>query len=246
MKSAILYLVAITGAEMVTSYDSILGLICHTFILIALIVHAALVTDSPNYKLLLALSLAPLTRILSLSMPLAQVPPIYWYIIIYPVLLVAAWMVMRRINFTPEEIGLTIRRPYLQLAVALTGFAFGIMEFIILRPEPIIPELSWEGVLLSSFIMIDGTGFVEEFIFRGVAQRAAIAALGRWGIFYIAFIFAILHMIHQSPIDIVFVFAVGLFFGWVVYRTGSLLGVTLSHGITNILLYVIIPLLYLS
>ena len=79
MKSAILYLVAITVAEVVTSYDSILGLIFHTFILIALIVHAALVTDSPNYKLLLALSLAPLTRILSLSMPLAQVPPIYWY-----------------------------------------------------------------------------------------------------------------------------------------------------------------------
>ena len=150
-------------------------------------------------------------------------------------------MVRGRINLTPEGVGLTSRRPYLQLAVALTGFAFGIMEFIILRPEPIIPELSWEGVLLSSFIMIVGTGFVEEFIFRGVAQRASIAVLGRWGIIYIAFIFAILHMIHQSPIDIVFVFAVGLFFGWVVYKTGSLLGVTLSHGITNILLYVIFP-----
>ncbi len=71
MRLAIIYLVAITGAEVVTNSVSLLGgLICHTFILIALIVHSALVTDSPNYKLLLALSLAPLTRILSLSMPL--------------------------------------------------------------------------------------------------------------------------------------------------------------------------------
>ncbi len=167
-------------------------------------------------------------------------------LVILAMIAVAAWMVMRRINFTPREIGLTIRRPYLQLAVALTGFAFGILEFLILRPEPLISELAWRGVLLSSFIMVAGTGFVEEFIFRGVAQRASIAVLGRWGILYIAFIFAILHIIHQSPIDIVFVFAVGLFFGWVVYKTGSLLGVTLTHGITNILLYVIIPLLYLS
>lgn len=242
MKLAILYLVVITGAEVVTNLVSLLGgIICHTFILVALIVHSSLITDSPNYKLLLALCLAPLTRILSLSMPLAQFPPIYWYIIIYPVLFLAGWMTMRRINFTAREIGLTVRRPYLQLVVALSGGALGILEYSILRPEPLIPELTWGGVLLSIFIMVVGTGFVEEFIFRGVAQRASIEVLGRWGIPYIAFIFAILHLIHQSPIDIVFVFAVGLFFGWVVNKTGSLLGVTLAHGITNVLLYVIFP-----
>jgi len=242
MKLAILYLAAITGAEVVTNYASLPGgLICHIFILVALIVHSSLTTGSPNHKLLLALSLGPLTRILSLSIPLTQFPPIYWYLIIYPVLFLAAWVAMRRINFTPREIGLTARRPRLQLAVALSGFAFGITEYSILRPEPLIPELTWGWVLLSIFIMVVGTGFVEEFIFRGVAQRASIEVLGRWGIYYIAFLFAVLHLIHQSPVDIVFVFAVGLFFGWVVNRTGSLLGVTLAHGITNILLYVILP-----
>ena len=247
MKLAILYLAVITMAEIVTNQVSLLGgIICHTFILVALIVHSSLTTDSPNYKLLLALCLAPLTRILSLSMPLAQFPPIYWYIIIYPTLLLAGWITMRRINFTARQIGLTVRRPYLQLAVGLSGIAFGVMEYLILRPKPLVPELALEWVLLSIFVMIVGTGFVEEFIFRGVAQKASIEVLGRWGIPYIAFIFAILHLIHHSPIDIVFVFAVGLFFGWVVNKTGSLLGVTLSHGITNVILYVIIPLLYLS
>lgn len=247
MKLAILYLAAITVAEVVTNLVSLLGgIICHISILVALIVHSSLTTDSPNHKLLLALCLAPLTRILSLSMPLAQFPPIYWYIIIYPTLFLAGWVTMRCTNFTARQIGFTIRKPYLQLTVALSGVAFGVIEYLILRPEPLISELAWGAVLLSIFIMIVGTGFVEEFIFRGVAQRASIEILGRWGIPYIAFIFAILHLIHQSPIDIVFVFAVALFFGWVVNKTGSLLGVTLSHGITNVVLYVIIPLLYLS
>jgi hypothetical protein len=153
---------------------------------------------------------------------------------------------MRRINFTARQIGLAVRRPYLQLAVGLSGFALGIIEYLILRPKPIVPELTWGAVLTAIFIMVVGTGFVEEFIFRGIAQKAAIEVLGRWGIPYIAFIFAIVHLIHHSLIDIVFVFAVGLFFGLVVKKTGSLLGVTLSHGITNVILYVIIPSIYLS
>ena len=42
-------------------------------------------------------------------------------------------------------------------------------------------------------------------------------------------------------LDIVFVFVVALFFGWIVKKTGSLFGVILSHGITNIVLFVIAP-----
>jgi len=42
---------------------------------------------------------------------------------------------------------------------------------------------------------------------------------------------------------VLFVFAVAMFFAWAVKRTGSLLGVTLAHGITNIMLFVVIPFL---
>ena len=38
-----------------------------------------------------------------------------------------------------------------------------------------------------------------------------------------------------------FVLMAGLFFGWVVKRTGSLLGVSLAHGIANIGLYLVFP-----
>jgi membrane protease YdiL (CAAX protease family) len=62
---------------------------------------------------------------------------------------------------------------------------------------------------------------------------------GGWGIIYVSYIFAILHIGFLSWIDVVFVFGVALFFGWVVKKTGSLLGVTLSHGITNIILFIV-------
>jgi membrane protease YdiL (CAAX protease family) len=38
-----------------------------------------------------------------------------------------------------------------------------------------------------------------------------------------------------------FVFGVSVFFSWIVSRTGSLLGVTLAHGLTNILLFLVVP-----
>ncbi len=243
---ALLYLVAIAGAEVITNFfNPVAGVICHAILFAALIVHSSLTAESPTRKLLLALCLAPLTRILSLSMPLAQFSPIYWYLIIYPPLFLAAWVAMRRLNFTARETGLTVRKLRWQLVVALTGIIFGVAEYLILRPEPLISELYWGEVLLGVFVLLVGTGFVEEFVFRGVVQRASIGALGRWGLPYVALVFAVLHLIHYStnPWDIPLVFVIALFFGWVVNKTGSLLGVTLSHGITNITLYLIIPLL---
>jgi len=242
MKEAIIYLLAIALAEVVTNFFSLMGgVICHTILLAALIVHSSLAAESSSRKLLLALCLAPLTRIMSLSMPLAQFSPIYWYLIIYPPLFLAAWVAMRRLNLTARETGLTAQKLPLQLVVGLTGVIFGVVEYLILRPEPLISELYWGEMLLPVFVLLVGTGFVEEFVFRGVVQRASMEALGRWGLPYVALVFAILHLIHLSAIDIAFVFAIALFFGWVVNKTGSLLGVTLSHGITNIVLYLIIP-----
>ena len=42
-------------------------------------------------------------------------------------------------------------------------------------------------------------------------------------------------------LDVVFVFGVALFFGYVVERTDSILGVSLSHGLTNIVLFLVAP-----
>jgi LysM repeat protein len=127
--------------------------------------------------------------------------------------------------------------------LALSGLGFGVAEYFILRPEPLIDELSWRSAALPALILLVGTGFNEEFVFRGVMQSACRQTFGKLSILYVAVVFAILHLGYKSVSDVVFVFVVGLLFGWLVARTRSLLGVTLSHGITNIALYLVVPFL---
>ena len=155
-------------------------------------------------------------------MPLANIPQIWWYPIIYVSLLAAAFMVVRILGYRAGEVGLNLRLFPVQLAVALSGFLLGVAEYLILAPEPMTIGLTWQEVWLMALIFLLCTGFVEEFIFRGVLQRTAVEAFGGWGIVYISLLFAVVHLIHYLEvgltgvlIDITFVFVVGLFFWWV-------------------------------
>ncbi len=90
------------------------------------------------------------------------------------------------------------------------------------------------------------TGCMEEIIFRGILLKAADDYLGKThSLIYASFIFSVLHIIHYSFLDVVFVFGVALLFIFFVRRTGSLLGVALAHGITNIVLYLVLPGIFL-
>ena len=245
MKEALVYLLAITIAEVITVIgEPLWGTASYIILLGAIILHSALVSRQTHQQLLLSLALAPLIRIISLSMPLANIPQIWWYPIIYAPLLVAAIVVVRVLNLRAKEIGLNLRLFIVQPIVALSGLVIGVVEYFILKPEPMVSELSWQAIWLPALILLLSTGFVEEFIFRGVLQRTAGEVFGGWGIVYVSLLFAILHMGFLSWIDVVFVFAVALLFGWVVKKTGSLLGVTLSHGLANIILLLVAPLFF--
>lgn len=245
MKEALVYLLAITLAEVITvTIEPVWGIAGHIVVLVALILHSALASGQPQRRLLLSLTLVPLVRIISLSMPLADIPQIWWYPIIYAPLLAAAVMVVRSLGLKAEHVGFSFGLFPVQLAVALSGFVFGVAEYFILKPEPMVAELTWQAIWLPALIFVASTGFVEEFIFRGVLQRSAVEVFGWRGIIYVSLLFAILHMGFLSWIDVVFVLVIALFFGWVVKKTGSLLGVTLSHGITNTILFLVAPLLF--
>ena len=256
MVRALLYLLAITIAEAIVILlepvtglvnSSIIGIILHTVILFVVIIDAATSSRYHYERLVLSLAIIPLIRIVSLSLPLAEIPQILQYPIIYVPLLAAAIVLVCILEYRPADIGIKIGFIPLQLGIGVLGVGLGIVEYLILTPEPLITELSWQTAWLPALVLLLSTGFVEEFIFRGVLQKTATDAFGGWGIVYVSFLFAILHIgwiRAESPVailDIVFVFAVALLFGWIVKKTGSLLGVTLSHGVTNIVLFVVAP-----
>lgn len=242
MVEAVIYLVAIALAEVVTvGAQPLWGVACHIAVLVAMIVHQATAAAYPHRQLLISLTLVPLVRIISLSMPLADIPQIWWYPIIYVPLIAGAAVVMRVLRYRRGEVGLTLWRLPVQLALGLSGILFGAIEYLILTPEPMIADFTWQAAWLPAVMLLVFIGFGEEFIFRGVLQHSAARAFNGWGVVYVSLLFATLHMGFLSWLDVVFVFAVALFFGWVVQRTGSILGVTLAHGMTNIVLYLVAP-----
>jgi hypothetical protein len=123
----------------------------------------------------------------------------------------------------------------------MLGIGLGYIEYTILRPEPLSKSSSLSDIWLPAIILLIFTGLMEEVIFRGVMGYVSLRGLSRYGIFYVSAIFAVLHLGYKSIPDVIFVFAVALLFSIITIRTGSILGVTLAHGLTNIGLFLIFP-----
>jgi membrane protease YdiL (CAAX protease family) len=224
------------------------GIALHAVILTALIAAAALAGESgagaePNHsgRLLYSFTLVPLIRILSLSLPLAGFDPILWYLMAGLPVFVAALIVMGPLELRPGAIGLRLSFSLLQPLVIVLGFGLGIIEYQILRPEPLIGELTLASFILPALILLVATGFLEEFLFRGILQTTVSPVLGGFAVLYVSIVFAILHIGYRSATDVAFVLVIALIYGWVVRRTGSIMGVSISHGITNIMLFLVVP-----
>ncbi|MEA4906461.1 MAG: CPBP family intramembrane metalloprotease [Chloroflexi bacterium] len=244
--SVLVYLGAIAAAEGLTTLvaTAAAGLVFHALVMVALLLHSAITPQPRLQHLYLTLALAPLIRIVSLSLPLQNYAFVYWYIIVGIPLFLSVGMVARYAGFGLKETGVNARHLPVQLLFGIAGLGLGGIEYLVLRPAALVSSLSLESIWLPAMILVIFTGLLEEFIFRGVMQKAFTAVFGHnWGILYISALFAVLHVGYQSALDVVFVFAVALLFGWFAHKTGSILGVTLAHGLTNISLFLLFPFL---
>ncbi len=122
MKEALVYLLAITIAETITvTIEPLWGVISHIIVLTVIVLRSALNSRQIQQQLLLSLALVPLVRIISLSMPLANIPQIWWYPIIYTPLLVVTIIVARILHLRINDIGLTFRLSRVKLLRWLHG-----------------------------------------------------------------------------------------------------------------------------
>ena len=244
MVEAVIYLLAITAAQVVSAfYVPVWGILCQTVVLTVIIVRSILADRHLNQRVLLPLVLVPLLRIISLAMPLNDIPPIMLYYLSCVLVYVAAVWVVRILGYTSAQVGINLRQAPTQLIVAFTGITFGIAEYFILIPEPMIVELTLQEIWLPALILLVSTGFMVEFVFRGVLQNGITEVFGGWGIVYVSLLFTVTYIGFLPLIDLILIFVVALLFGYVVRKTGSIVGVALSRGIWNIALYLIVPFL---
>jgi len=232
----------IAMAELVTAlFSAQLGLALHALLVLVLAVYRALANGKDEQTFALALLLAPLTRILSLALPLNHFPPIAWYMIASVPMLIAAAMISHKLGLSGHELGLHAGDLGLQFMVSTGGLGLGAAAYLILEPAPLIADWSATNIWLAAIILLICTGLAEEMIFRGVLQWTSTQVLGPQALLYSALLFAILQIGFLSPAHVCFVCAVGLMFACVRHWSGSIIGVSLAHGITNIMLFLVMP-----
>src|SRR2546426_87539 len=253
-------LIAIPGTASVTDrpFQSI-GLGIHILLVFTLMFVSVIIQpkDATLASLLVAASLASLVRVFSLAVPrynfiaspetnaLNTIP---WLALVSVPLLVSVAAVAYVQRLRPRDLGLAVRswpEVVQQSAIALTGIPLGLVEFFILRPpDAWIAQLTFGSLVLGGIVIFFATGFSEELIFRAILLKRAVEGLGtRGGLLYVTAIFASLHIFFLNGVDLVFVFAVGLFYGLIVLKTRNLWGVILSHSLGNVILYLVAPFL---
>jgi membrane protease YdiL (CAAX protease family) len=197
-------------------------------------------------SILLALTLVPLIRILSLVMPLSHFPRIQWFIIIGIAVYLAFLVLVYQQKINIKDCGLrlpTKKHVPIEVGIMLLGIPLGVGEYYILRPTPFIDSFSIENIIVAVLILFIATGLMEEVIFRGLLQKKSTDILGVWpGILFITLIFAVLHIGNLSLLDVLLVFCIGGLYAVVVKTTKTVLGVSISHTVVNVFLFIICPL----
>ncbi|WP_052376203.1 CPBP family glutamic-type intramembrane protease [Methanobacterium arcticum] len=235
-------LILILSELVTTYYMTSWGIILHVILISSLVINSTLTKSVKFSYLLQAMILLPLIRIMSLSIPVMELEPLYWLALMSVPVLAAVWMLMQGQCLSRKIVGLNSRNLILQLLVGLTGLGFGFVEYLILQPTALISNLSPVNVIFAGSIVIISTGLLEELVFRGIIQRNAENIMGKvWGIIFTSLLFVGFNISWNSPMDLLFIFGVSIFYGYIFQKTRSILGISVSHGICNVVLFIILP-----
>lgn len=247
----LLFYLALTAAGELSTVlvSGKVGVLLHGLSMAFMLAHAPLVSrvNRPLSRLLVAMVPIPLIRIVSLTSPLLPFSFVQWFIILALILYAGIVTAIRILKPSLASLGLRLperRHVPLEVGIALAGILLGVMEYYILKPGPLATGLGFRQLAAPVLIIFVSTGLLEELLFRGLLQKYAGEAVGEWtGILLVTAFFAVLHTGWNSVLDVLFVGSVGLVYALVVRRTRSLVGVTVSHGVTNSMLFLVMPLL---
>jgi uncharacterized protein len=238
-----LALAGVVSAEILTAYvNPIVGGSLHALLLVGFL-SATGRCQGAAYRFLVALILLPLIRLLSLTLPLALYPTLWWSILIGIPLSLATVAAVRATGLTGRD--LALQWPgwsiFLQLLVGVSGLGLARIVYPFLPPQSVVTDWTLPGLwllVLGLFL----TGLLEELIFRGLLQQTVAAVIGKWGaILYVTLAFTAFYVGDRSLPMLLFVGATGFFFSWFVATTQNLWGVILAHALINIGLFLIFP-----
>lgn len=240
-----LLIAAISVTEWIFAYRSVaVGLVLALFL--TLIIYLLTVLGrlpSPYLECTESLVLIPLYILFTSSLP--------WFFLKQELLLPAVYAVILALCFwhvydkdlNLRELGFRWDRwPRYALWGFAMGVPLGIIEFLILRIAPASPTFQVTNLLRDLLYMVFFVGLGEEFLFRALIQKDLSRAFGwKWGLFLTSFLFMVMHLTWRSVPELLFVFGAGVILGYMYQKTGSMVGITVLHGVGNVMLVAVVP-----
>lgn len=215
----------------------------YLFLLMGLSLSITFLKNEDVHKTYQALMLLPILRMVSLSMPVFFDTTLYSFVFIYATLAVPVAIAAVYQQLTLEEMGITFRRIWLYFPLSvLIGALLGAGEYMVIRTDYLIPDLSPLNLLKLTVVMVFFVGLVEEVIFRSFIQTRLNKIFGAWeGILLSSMLFGIMHSGYGTSSEILYTSFVGIIIGYMFYKTRSLPLITLVQGFVNVFLFGIIP-----
>ncbi len=240
----IIPVICILIAEIFIFFNMImLGGSIHIGILIFLSISNIFLNDPKIHKIYMPLMLLPVLRILTISVPSFFDDILYILIIIYSLLAIPVIHIIihQRKNF--EDIGINKKNLlfYLFLSLPLC-FLLGLGEYLILKTDPLIFEITFVNILKLTLVMFFLIGLIEELIFRSILQIRLEKSLNEWEALMItSVLFGFMHSGYGTFYEILYTMFVGFVIGFLFFKTKSLPFAVFVHGFANIFLFGIFP-----
>lgn len=240
-----IYILGIIVGEILISYGQIFsGIGIHTVNLVAIIF--AIIFSSKKLEerdILQSLMPVILLRIIALSMPQLFASQLLQYSLIYAIMFIPIYFIIKSQNISSKDLGMDLgidfRKLYIYLPVGLIiGTVMAMIEYKILRPEPLANVSRLSDVILISMVMFIFLGPVTEIIFRSIIQTRFEKMLSStYAILMSGSIFGIMYANYGIVSEVAFATIFGIVNGYIFYKTKSLPFIVLINGTTNIMVF---------
>lgn len=226
------------SVELIFSFYFKIGILLYFACFFALIFFGYKAEAASKRNTCLALAIVPLIRIFSVAMPVSEIPLNYWYAIFSIPLFLSAFTTARFLRITPLSLGFSKANLPRQLLIGLLGLPLGWAGAQVFLTLPAGKSQQYPNIWFTAIILIVCTGFLEELIFRGILYQTVREQLGsRQSLFMVSFLNACLYISNLSWQQFIFVFLATMVLTEIFRRYRSLLGISLVHGLMNIVLF---------
>lgn len=241
------YSSAIVIAEMLGAFGWVIGgALLDAALVPILLGHFVWVERTPQRRLLPVLALIALLRVLSIAAVVPRLPVVTWYITVGGALLIGEYVTVRLVDEPWARLNLAIRRPSLDVAIAAFGVPAGLIGYVLLRPDQLIPDAGPAHVVAGIVALVIFGAFAEELLFRGLLLVVSVESIRseHVALAYATVMSTAMYLGSGSMAYTLAIGGYGFLLGATILRGGSLWGATASHSLALVGMAFVWPTLF--